>query len=373
MGQYLTVKYSPRHYNIMRKDRNTSGGGVMIGFKGDLVVTHRPDLDVDTEILWAQLEIAGSKPLLIGVFYRPQITKLPEHDYLMKLHESLGKIDHTKRQQLWLAGDFNLPGIHWPTQSTIPGGYKPGLSKEMINMVSDIGLEQMVIEPTRKGNILDLFLTTHPSLVEKSVVLPGMSDHDGIPSVVLSTKPRKIKQPPRKIYVFKRADSNSMKEDLKSLSNKIVEQADDSELTVENLWTEFKTGVTDSMNKHVPTKIVSSRNISPWMTQAQEIKSAHKRKQRAYNRFRKTKDPADEETFHNLRRDINKMTRKSRRRFVQRTCEASSKGFWSYIKSLKQESFGIYTLKDKGELISDNVQKAEVLNEQFRKVFTSED
>ena len=141
MGQYLTVKYSPPHYNIMRKDRNTSGGGVMIGFKGDLVVTHRPDLDVDAEILWAQLEIADSKPLLIGVFYRPQITKLPEHDYLMKLNESLGKMDHTKRQQLWLAGDFNLPGIHWPTQSTIPGGYKPGLLKEMINMVSDIRLE----------------------------------------------------------------------------------------------------------------------------------------------------------------------------------------------------------------------------------------
>ena len=40
---------------------------------------------------------------------------------------------------------------------------------------------------------------------------------------------------------------------------------------------------------------------------------------------------------------------------------------------MKQESFGICTLKDKGELISDNVQKAEVLNEQFRKVFTSED
>ena len=117
-------------------------------------------------------------------------------------NRSINKIEHTKRQQLWLAGDFNLRGIHWPIQSTIPGGYKPGLSKEMINMVSDIGMEQMVTGPTRKGNILDLFLTTHPSLVEKSVVLPGMSDHDGIPSVVLSTKPRKIKPPPRNIYVF---------------------------------------------------------------------------------------------------------------------------------------------------------------------------
>ena len=155
----------------------------------------------------------------------------------MKLRQSLDKIDNSKRQQLWLAGDFNLPSIQWLTQSTILGGYKPGLglSKELISMVS----EQMITEPTRKGNILDLFLTTHSSLVEKSVVLPGMSDHDGTPSVVLSTKPRKIKQQPRKIYVFKRADSNSIKEDLKSVSNKVVEQSGDSELTVESLWTEF--------------------------------------------------------------------------------------------------------------------------------------
>ena len=101
-----------------------------------------------------------------------------------------------------------------------------------------------------------------------------------------------------------------MKEELKLLSNKIVEQANDSEHTEESLWTDFKTAVIDSMDKHVPSKFVLSRNISPWMTQ--EIKSAPKRKKRAY---KKTKDPEDEKTFHmhNLLRDLNKMTRKSRR------------------------------------------------------------
>ena len=67
-----------------------------------------------------------------------------------------------------------------------PGGYKPGLSREFINIANDKGLEQMVDKPTRVNNVLDLFLTTHPSLVEKSTVLPGLSDHDGIPFIVIS-------------------------------------------------------------------------------------------------------------------------------------------------------------------------------------------
>ena len=79
----LTSEILPPNYSVMRKDRNKDGGGFMIALKGDLVASHRPDLDADADILWAQLEIVGSKPLLIGVFYRSQVTELHEMDYLM--------------------------------------------------------------------------------------------------------------------------------------------------------------------------------------------------------------------------------------------------------------------------------------------------
>ena len=93
----------------MRKNRNCNGGGVLIALKGDL---HRPDLDTNAEIMWAQLDIMGTKPIVIGAFYRPQITELPDLDYLAQLRQSLEKIDHRKRHQLWLAGDLNLSGIN---------------------------------------------------------------------------------------------------------------------------------------------------------------------------------------------------------------------------------------------------------------------
>ena len=53
----------------------------------------------------------------------------------------------------------------------------------------------MVTEPTRGDNILDLFLTSNPTLVNSVRSNPGISDHDG-----MLTSPRLLKSKPRKVY-----------------------------------------------------------------------------------------------------------------------------------------------------------------------------
>ena len=47
-----------------------------------------------------------------------------------------------------------------------------------------------------------------------------------------------------------------------------------------------------------------------------------------------------------------------------------NKPFWKYAKSPKQESFGISALKSNGNVITDSLSKAEILNSQFKSVFT---
>ena len=54
-------------------------------------------------------------------------------------------------------------------------------------------------------------------------------------------------------------------------------------------------------------------------------------------------------------------------------CTESPKQFWSYIKSLKVDSVGIPILRDGAKLEADNANKAEILNRQFKSVFTAED
>ena len=45
-------------------------------------------------------------------------------------------------------------------------------------MLDDFGLVQMVNESTRCGNVLDLFLTSNHTLVQKVEIVPGIADHD---------------------------------------------------------------------------------------------------------------------------------------------------------------------------------------------------
>ena len=56
-------------------------------------------------------------------------------------------------------------------------------------------LEQMVTSPTRGQNILDLFLTTNPTLVDNVFIIPGLSDHD-IVLIQVNVKPQGVKAGP---------------------------------------------------------------------------------------------------------------------------------------------------------------------------------
>ena len=74
------------------------------------------------------------------------------------------------------------------------------MSKQLFEIANDFGLEQVVREPTKINNTLDLFFTSNPTLVERSPV--GISDHDGIPIVITNCKPRIMRQRSRKIYMY---------------------------------------------------------------------------------------------------------------------------------------------------------------------------
>ena len=69
-----------------------------------------------------------------------------------------------------------------------------------------------VKEPTRRGNILDLVFTKNSSLVQNIQVVDGLSDH----SINLKTKWKG--QPRRKYFVRKKANVDSINEDLDDLN-----------------------------------------------------------------------------------------------------------------------------------------------------------
>ena len=71
------------------------------------------------------------------------------------------------------------------------------------------------------------------------------------------------------------------------------------------------------------------------------------------------------------------MIRVANKQYIENTIDeaytSNSKRFWSYVKSKGQQSSGVPPLKSTdGFLKSDSASKAEILNEQFKSVFTKE-
>ena len=247
--------------------------------KDYLIGPHGTDLDTKCELLWVTIKTHGSKYVSIGAIHRsPQFGDT--YDYMNELRESINKIKQTNNEHIWLAGDFNLPDIDWDLPNTKPGVVAPGLSQQLIEIANDVGLEQVVREPTRINNILDLFFTSNPTLFERSSFVPGINYHDGIPMVIISCKPRIIKQISRNIYMYHKANLQALKIDLIKWSDE-YKLRNTSVSTVNDMFQEFQTVLESAMNCHIPTKMITKRNQRSWINR--RIKRLHKRKQRAFN------------------------------------------------------------------------------------------
>lgn len=197
-----TAEVFPDNYETFRNDRNWRGGGTFVSVSKDYIASEITDFDSDCEATWVRINVAGHRSLVVCSFYRPQWT---DAEYMDSLNNIVSSICNQSNSILMLGGDFNLPNIVWTDYTVTPGASYNQLSRKMLDMVSDNGLSQLVDFPTRESNILDLFLTNVPGLVNKIQPAPGISDHD-IVFIDSSLKPKMVRQPRRKIFLYKKGD-----------------------------------------------------------------------------------------------------------------------------------------------------------------------
>ena len=121
-------------------------------------------------------------------------------------------------------GDINLPDINW-RDLTISSTYYPSrLNKTFLDIVADNSLEQIVDLPTRKNITLDLILTSHPNRC-KPMSSIGSSDHNIVllDTSIKATRPKPFR---RKIYLWKRANVQGIKDDFRDLNISTQEHQD---------------------------------------------------------------------------------------------------------------------------------------------------
>ena len=173
--EYLIMKFFPRGYSILRRDRlGRSGGVVLLACRDDIVCIRKSDLELNgCEFIWCELACASGSKFLFGVFYRPPDTK---SDYMDLVAESFNRISRLNIEKVFLVGDFNLPHFDWVNQ--LPLQYDQ-LHINTFELLNDLFLTQLNHQAVRHNNILDLVFTTHPNLIGNVTVTDSLviSDH----------------------------------------------------------------------------------------------------------------------------------------------------------------------------------------------------
>ena len=245
-----------------------------------------------------------------------------------------------------------------------------------MDTINDVGWEQMVMEPTRGSNTLDLFLTNHPNLVPRTETLPGIADHDTVYMEMLSYPPKK-RQPQRSIPIYTEECKEPLKEAVQRISERIISTFDEMS-SAEEVWTEMRSSLNQALSDHVPHKRTRPKPSLPWIDY--ETKKLIRRRDRVHKRIKKSGDETLKQEFKALKRLFQKRLRHAYWRYAEGLMSddgenqtTPKKKFWSFIKARRTEAVGVSPLKEAGKLISEPKEQARIMNTQFHSVFSPKD
>ena len=210
----------------------------------------------------------------------------------------------------------------------------------------------MVTSPTRGHNILDLFLTTNPTLVDKVSVTPGLSDHDIVLAKV-NVKPEATKQVPRNIPLYKKADWDQLKQSMREVHTEL-KQSDPATTNIQNLWDKFASRLEQGIDKFIPVRKAGTRDGFPLINQ--EISRLMRKRDKMYKRWSRSGRAYDQSKFLECKHLIRWVSERAYEKYLGNILglnndnndqdsgeppRVKTKKLYSLLKHSKQDSTGI--------------------------------
>ena len=356
-------------YSVFRKDRsNRGGGGVCLLVASSLcaypVVVNSSYCDL--EIVAVNVVVCGIKYTFV-VVYRPPGLDVLSRSYASMLFECIDSLC-VSESNVVLMGDFNLPHFDW-SALTYPAD---GIHDVFAQCVFDNGMTQFVTCPTRGSRVLDLVLATDPQIVfDLSVGMPlGTSDHNSVSfSLVVPGHLNEHTSNKSVIYDYSRANYNAMSVFLNSTDWALV-YADCSSAI--DLWSAFCVVLQDAVDKFIPKITVKNHSTVKYPVRIRKMLT---RKAVLWRAWKRTGSDVSKRKYVDYsllcRNEIDSYYRNKELRVI----ESNNMGkFCKYINARLACKGRIPPLsKLDGSYAVSDLDKAELLQAQFKSVFTTDD
>lgn len=312
-------------YKIVRKDRETRGGGVAFFIKDNFrfKILESPTPTPALEDLWISCKLAG-KNVCLGTLYRPPSANIVE--CLSALETMLTSFVPAYDLVLF-GGDLNIDML-----------VDSNSAKLFNNLLEKYNLTQLVSNPTRVVNnsstLIDVIVSSSADLVGDCGIIPmdHISDHSLV-ECTINIKKEKIPPLFRTYRDFSKFNHDAFVHHINSLSWQAFYNTQNIDELIE-LWNGSILSVFDL---HAPLKTARiTKSPAPWLTD--NLKLMMRLRDKALLKFRKSRTDENWNHYKELRNFVNTAVRQEKKAYLGFNFRSNPKQFWKTIKYLNINS-----------------------------------
>nr|CAI5829044.1 unnamed protein product [Callosobruchus analis] len=305
------------HYNFVRLDRGSRGGGVGFYIRNDLKYTILQKND-KIELIWVKL-IIEDKSIAISVSYRAPNS------------------------------DFNTDLLNFASSD----------AKYVIDIFESFGMKQLNKHPTRitanTATLIDYIVSSNEDIVSDAgtIHVAGVSDHE----LVYCLIDFRLKSNVTFVTTsnFKALNYDQFKSDLRSIPWKNIYDLSDVDSKVDFIVN----NITTLLDLHVPMKTYRiTKQYAPWLNTA--VKELMLLRDQALQAYKITQHVAHWETYKALRNQVTAAVKREKRAYFKTklsNCQ-NSKATWSVMRELGMS-------KAKSTNLPVNLSNADEINKYF--------
>ena len=228
----------------------------------------KPNFCINTESIFIEIFLPKSKPVLIGILYRPPA----KYDFVNCLERTFSYTNVFESQECYLLGDINInlqrkdKEIFRHKPANTINKEIPHLTRSYLGFCFTHSLEQIITRPTRitdqTATLIDHILTNSPNKVSQSSIIElGLSDHDLIYCTRKTSLPKSHKHNEIFLHSLKRYSAKTFLEILRE----IIFPDYLTYTCVNDAYSDFIYGFVEAINFIAPSKKIRVKsNSKPW-------------------------------------------------------------------------------------------------------------
>ena len=366
-------------YQLYRTDRqdNINKGGV-ITYVMDYYASGLKVLTSGCNgvVEWTCLHIPMIEAVFINVYRPPTCGEAFFKDAMENISSAIDQLDGPMPTVI-MCGDFNMPFINWESCSIVGSTREMQRQAEvLLEFKSTYCLHQIVTEPTRANNILDLLLTNNPDIIWKVEIDDTvLSDHRLLRARTRLPNPVHQKVNCPKLQGLASLNFFDRKVDWDHLNEELMKIDWDRKfenLDVSEMLTIFIESLYEECTKHVPLK--GSHKGRSHIPRDRRVLMRNRaninRNLRVANHRRRNKLIKQLELIEFKLLDSHKNEAKSKENKAVDRIKDNPKYFFAYAKGKSQIRVPIGPLEKGGAIVSDPQEMSGILQEQFVTVFS---